>query len=290
MNNRSKFLIIFIAFFMSVCFIAPQAFAAGPIAKISGVKGDVMLQRGEKFIDVKVGLPVMHGDWVQTKDGKADITFNDGAVMKISHFSSTMVREREEKSGWWIFKKKGIARRITCYVGKLWFKRGASKTKNYMQSPTAVCGVRGSGFGHTPGGPTTYDPEGGPPPEKVGGSFKTGSVPGSSPSSMGKSPAANMLNKARGTGKPRGILGARRQGLGTMSHIPGLPAGEKKAVNKEKKAVEEKLVKLGVELQPIVLVPGIPKPVPVPIISNGGPPTTTTSAPPSVTTTSCSGH
>ena len=35
-------------------------------------------------------------------------------------------------------------RRVTCFVGKLWFKSGASKRKNYLQTPTAVCGLRGS--------------------------------------------------------------------------------------------------------------------------------------------------
>jgi hypothetical protein len=35
-------------------------------------------------------------------------------------------------------------RRITCFVGKLWFKTGTSKRRNYLQTPTAVCGVRGT--------------------------------------------------------------------------------------------------------------------------------------------------
>jgi hypothetical protein len=55
-----------------------------------------------------------------------------------------LIQEAEEQSGWFLFKAKNLVRRITCQVGNLWFKSGASGRKNYLQSPTAVCGLRGS--------------------------------------------------------------------------------------------------------------------------------------------------
>jgi len=118
--------------------------AAKPIASISGFEGEVILLSGKEFREVKVGLPLFHGDRIQTKNGRVEVTFTDGAVMKVRPFASTMIQEMEEKSGWWVFKTKKAVRRITCFVGKLWFKSGASKRKNFMQTPTAVCGLRGS--------------------------------------------------------------------------------------------------------------------------------------------------
>jgi len=131
--------------FLGLFLLASQAHAAKPIAKISSFKGDVVIVSGKKILKAtRTGQPLKTGDRVQTRDGEAQITFNDGAVLKVRPYASTMIQEREEKKGWWIFKTKKAVRRITCFVGTLWFKSGASKRKNYVQTPTAVCGLRGS--------------------------------------------------------------------------------------------------------------------------------------------------
>ncbi len=145
MNPRFRILIVLLALFMGVFLLAPQTYAAKPIAKISSFKGEAIIMSGTKIIKVTmIGQTLNEGDRIQTREGEAEVTFNDGAVLKIRHFSSTMINEIEEKSGWWFFKTKRLTRRITCFVGSLWFKSGASKRKHYIQSPTAVCGVRGS--------------------------------------------------------------------------------------------------------------------------------------------------
>ena len=144
MNPRFRILLVLFILFMGMFLLAYQTHAAKPIAKISSFQGEVSLLSGKKFIRVNLGQPLKNGDRIQTKEGEVEITFNDGAVMKVRHFSSTMIQEREEKSGFWIFKTKRAVRRLTIFVGKLWFKSGVSKRKNYMQTPTAVCGVRGS--------------------------------------------------------------------------------------------------------------------------------------------------
>lgn len=92
----------------------------------------------------QVGQVLFAGDRVQTRDGEVQITFDDGAILKVRPFTNIVIEEREEKTGWWIFKKKNPVRRITNFVGKLWFKSGVSKRKNFLQTPTAVCGLRGS--------------------------------------------------------------------------------------------------------------------------------------------------
>jgi hypothetical protein len=118
---------------------------AKPIAQISGFEGEVIVQSGTEIFRLsQSGLRLDDGDRIQTGQGEVQILFNDGAVMKIRPFTNTMIQEREEKSGFQIFKTKREVRRITCFVGKLWFKSGASKRKIYLQTPNAVCELRGS--------------------------------------------------------------------------------------------------------------------------------------------------
>ena len=143
--RRSKILFFPFLFLLTLSLMTLQAIASEPIAKVTKFKGDVVILSGDEFIEVtKVGQPVKEGDIIQTEEGEAEITFNDGAVLKIQPYANIMIQEGEEKSGLPLFRKTNLVRRITCYVGTLRFKSGASKRQNYLQSPTAVCGLRGS--------------------------------------------------------------------------------------------------------------------------------------------------
>lgn len=145
MNFRSRIPFLFLGLFIVMFLFAPQADASKPIAKVSSFKGEVIILSDTKIVRVTIiGQILNEGDRIQTKQGEVEITFDDGAVIKVRPFTNTMIQEREEKSGFWIFKTKKAVRRITCFIGKLWFKSGVSKRKNYLQTPTAVCGVRGS--------------------------------------------------------------------------------------------------------------------------------------------------
>lgn len=133
--------------------------AAAAIAKVSSFKGYVIVQSGaEVNMVTRTGYLLNNGDSLLTKNGEAQITFNDGAQMKINPFSYVKIQEREETSGAWFFKSTKSTRRLTAYVGKLWFKSGASDRRNILQSPTAVCGIRGSDgdFGFDPVKMETY--------------------------------------------------------------------------------------------------------------------------------------
>jgi len=145
-----------LAFFSMTLIALMIAFAAGgaeaAIAKITGVKGAVIVNQAGNVSDVTApGLALNDGDQLLTKEGEAQVTFNDGAILKMQPYTKTMIQERKETRGT-LFKATENARRLTCYTGKLWFKSGASKTKNYLQSPTAVAGLRGTDadFGFNP--------------------------------------------------------------------------------------------------------------------------------------------
>jgi len=127
--------------------------ASAAIAKISGFTGKALLHSGADIMLIsRIGQEINVGDFVQTENGEAEITFNDGAMLKVSPYTKTMIQEASEESGAWIFKTIQATRRLTCFVGKLWFKSGSSNRRLMMQSPTAVVGIRGSegDFGFNP--------------------------------------------------------------------------------------------------------------------------------------------
>lgn len=143
MSSKLKVMFVLFVACMSVFIIANGAIAAKPIAKITASKGEVFVLSGTEFKEITQGILLNDGDKIQTKNGEAEITFDDGAVMKIYPFTASMIQEKEEEAGW-LFKTKTTARRLTALVGKLWFKSGSSNKKNILQTPSAVCGLRGS--------------------------------------------------------------------------------------------------------------------------------------------------
>jgi hypothetical protein len=225
--------------------------AATPIAKITQFKGDVFVVSGEQLSKVTgVGQAVNDGDSVQTKDGEAQITFNDGALMTIRPYTSTVIQESEEEKGWFLFKAKELVRRVTCQVGNLWFKSGASARKNYLQSPTAVCGLRGSAteFGYNNVMTYLNQTEGGSdlsgPVQRVTEEFFKG-LQANAQNYAGQNPVYNKLNEAyskaeqaRRTGTPLDQAGAKvallqavQASLQAILANPNLPDAAKAALN-----------------------------------------------------------
>ena len=135
----------FSALFIFFVLTTVPAYAAAPIAKITHFKGEAVIQTGEAFAPVaQIGQPLHTGDRIQTRQGEVELTFTDGAVLKVRPFTNASVDERDEEKGFWIFKEKKPVRRLTCFVGKMRFKSGASDRANYLQTPTSVCALRGS--------------------------------------------------------------------------------------------------------------------------------------------------
>lgn len=115
------------------------------IGSVKSFNGTVRLMSGNDITDItKVGQEIKSTDRIQTEDGTVEIKFKDGAVLKVDPFSVIGVTERTEEKGIF-FKSKEDARRLTANTGTAFFKSGKDSTKkNYLQTPTAVCGLRGT--------------------------------------------------------------------------------------------------------------------------------------------------
>lgn len=144
METKRLFSILFSLPFL-VLFLIPDSASAIKLGEITSFQGEVIVLSGvETFRVEKVGHPLNEGDRVQTKEGTVEVTFGDGAILQINPFSSSLIQQKEEEKGFWIFKTKEINRRITCFVGKLSLKSGNEIKQNYLQTPTATAGIRGS--------------------------------------------------------------------------------------------------------------------------------------------------
>lgn len=119
--------------------------AEQPIARLTEFSGTVMIRsQGSWGVQPQVGLLLYSRDRLVTRgDSKATVTFNDGAVMAISSNSNLMIQEQEETKGF--FKRYQVTkRRIRLLLGKLNFSTGRSKVQTQLETPTAVCGLRGT--------------------------------------------------------------------------------------------------------------------------------------------------
>lgn len=192
-DNRLRFfasLLLLVLFF-----VATKGYSATPIANVTQFKGEAVIQSGETIFPIKqIGQPVNKNDRIQTRKGEVEITFTDGALTRIRPFTNGLIQERVEKSGTWIFKTERKVRRITTFVGKLYFKSGSSNIKNCLQTPTTVVALRGSsgdlGYNNKD---TFFD-------QKTGGSDITGPVVKGAFSDPG-AVAANRNPVYRGTSK-----------------------------------------------------------------------------------------
>jgi len=131
----------------SITFGAEQVvLKAEPIGKVEKFQGIARILSGDKVTDVTaIGQVVLSGDKIQTEQGEVEVKYNDGADLKVKPFSVISTVEKKETKGIF-FKTTEDARRITAYVGNARFKSAgeAGTKKNYLQSPTAVCALRGS--------------------------------------------------------------------------------------------------------------------------------------------------
>ena len=115
-----------------------HAFASEPLAQLTEFSGTVIVQsRGDWGVKPEKGLALYSNDKVVTRTGTAVVTFNDGAVVEIKANTNLLIEE-QEKTG-------AVTRNLRLLLGKVLFKTGkASGTKTNLQTPTAVCGLRGT--------------------------------------------------------------------------------------------------------------------------------------------------
>ena len=127
-----------------VMFSAPALAAPESIGNFSVVTGTVTIRHAKThaWVPAKVHMPVYYGDTVRSGiDGTGEIVFNDDSLLKINPNSklaiNTIVSPVEKKNS------------VLLFFGRIWSKvsRKAFKRRSYeIQTPTAVCGVRGTDF------------------------------------------------------------------------------------------------------------------------------------------------
>ena len=99
MKSLGKITLLF-TMILALFLIAAPAWAARPVAKVTSYTGEVLVISGIEILPVShVGQFVSAGDKLQTKQGSVQITFTDGASMKVSPFTTTMIQERQEGFG-----------------------------------------------------------------------------------------------------------------------------------------------------------------------------------------------
>lgn len=140
--NNFGFRFLFIALALSL----GSGTSLAAIATIQETKGNVICISAVdgSFQKAVTGLPLEANDMIQTQDGETRIRFMDGALLHVKPWSTSMIQEHIEKdpgaSG-----VQNLVRRVTCFVGTLWFKSGVDKSrKNILQTPTAVAALRSS--------------------------------------------------------------------------------------------------------------------------------------------------
>jgi len=138
------FWIIFLTCVLIPLTSSPALANQGPIGVLADFSGDVIIKnKGSWAVQPRLNLPLYSSDKVVTKLGSARITFNDGAVLQIQNNSNLRIDQSVEEKG--LFKKvKTVKRTLRLMLGKLFVKTGKSKTQTVLQTPTAVCGLRGT--------------------------------------------------------------------------------------------------------------------------------------------------
>jgi len=143
-GKYNRYFAVLFIMFLFVIMSAP-AFAAGtPVAKLSAFSGALLIKsQGEWGVEPVEGLPLYSDDKIVTRVGLATITFDDGAVMELKNNSNLLIYKQEKEEGL-LRKTRVVQRRLRLMVGKMLFKTGTSNTQNILETPTMVCGLRGT--------------------------------------------------------------------------------------------------------------------------------------------------
>jgi len=139
----SKSIRRFLSFFLVLQLIIPYSIFAAVTGEFSSVIGGVKQTRGKEVIKPVVKSPIQVKDIILTdKDSSAMMVFPDNSMIKLEQNSKLEIKE-------FLFKEKSRTAIFSLAVGKM------SATVNKfigdnnvfeVNSPTAIVGVRGTGF------------------------------------------------------------------------------------------------------------------------------------------------
>jgi hypothetical protein len=129
---------------LTICLSSPVSADTAIVARLTDFSGIVIVRsQGSWEAEPLKGLPLYSGDKVVTRVGQATVVFEDGAIMKIADNSNVGIEETEEKKSY-VSRARAVKRRIRLMLGRFFFKTGTSKRKTVLETPTAVCGLRGT--------------------------------------------------------------------------------------------------------------------------------------------------
>lgn len=133
----------FVAFFLVLQMLMPYSVYAAAVGRFTSVVGNVIQTRAGKAIKPVVNSPIDEKDIIATGDkSSATMVFVDDSTIALSQNSKMEVKDFAVKGK----TRKGI---FSMSIGKLVANVskfiGGSNTFE-VHSPTAVCGVRGTGF------------------------------------------------------------------------------------------------------------------------------------------------
>jgi len=145
-----KRIAIFISLIVLLFAAITPAMAADPVGTVTFARGNADITRpGAAAEPLKIGDDVYVGDIVRTKTGaKVEITFTDESIVRLAQksrmeISEYMVKKKQQRSRLSLFRGKlqSLVKRV---AGRTW---GRNKSHQFLiQTPTAVCGVRGTEF------------------------------------------------------------------------------------------------------------------------------------------------
>ena len=128
-----------------------SSLAAQDIASFTDLKGEVRIKssvraKGKWLRVKKAGVVLYSGDEIRTLAGSAEITFDDGSVMKVTEDTSFKLEERPTKRKLFGFIDTSfINRNVKVSFGKLWanIKKARGKWTSF-ESKVAVAGIKGT--------------------------------------------------------------------------------------------------------------------------------------------------
>lgn len=149
MKNNILGALVCLSFIRLLC--PAPLFALQEIASFTSVKGEVRIKssvraKGKWLRVKKTGVTLYSGDEIRTIAGNAEITFDDGSVMKVSEDTSFKLEERPTKRKLFGFIDTSFMNRnIKVSFGKLWanIKKARGKWTSF-ESKVAVAGIKGT--------------------------------------------------------------------------------------------------------------------------------------------------
>ena len=152
--SASRMRNIFIALFLLsvVTLLCPyKSDAAQEVASFTSVKGEVRIKSdaraSDKWLRVKkTGVTLFSGDEIRTLAGTAEITFDDGSVMKVAEDTSFKLEELPTNRKLFGFVDTSFMNRnIKVGFGKLWanIKKARGRWTSF-ESKVAVAGIKGT--------------------------------------------------------------------------------------------------------------------------------------------------